>query len=194
VHGGLVWLAGQVADDTSLDVEGQTADILRQIDALLAEAGTDKSRLLSVQIFITDITKTAETNRAWDRLDATPVVRSPPAPPSRPEAGRSRLAARNHRRRRAAGDPQRQPPLRAGGPPDRPRRPAGSPSAPRRSAEPVGTGEAPPGDARSLDRSGDARLDQREPRLRAAGAARRDHARLRHRPRARQRRPGLRPW
>lgn len=67
VHGGLVWLAGQVADDTSLDVEGQTADILKQIDALLAEAGTDKSRLLSVQIFITDISKVAEMNRAWDR-------------------------------------------------------------------------------------------------------------------------------
>ena len=66
VHGGLVYLAGQVADDTSLDVEGQTADILRQIDALLAEAGTDKSRLLSVQIFITDITQTAAMNRAWD--------------------------------------------------------------------------------------------------------------------------------
>lgn len=66
VHGGLVHLAGQVADDTSLDMEGQTADILRQIDALLAEAGTDKSRLLSVQIFITDMSRIGEMNRAWD--------------------------------------------------------------------------------------------------------------------------------
>jgi len=66
VHGGLVYLAGQVADDTSLDVEGQTADILRQIDALLAEAGTDKSRLLTVQIFITDMANIGAMNRAWD--------------------------------------------------------------------------------------------------------------------------------
>jgi enamine deaminase RidA (YjgF/YER057c/UK114 family) len=66
VHNGLVYLAGQVADDCSLDVEGQTADILRQIDALLAEAGSHKSRLISAQIFITDITRIAEMNRAWD--------------------------------------------------------------------------------------------------------------------------------
>ncbi len=66
IHNGLVYLAGQVADDSSLDVEGQTADILRQIDALLAEAGSQKSRLISAQIFITDITRIAEMNRAWD--------------------------------------------------------------------------------------------------------------------------------
>jgi enamine deaminase RidA (YjgF/YER057c/UK114 family) len=66
VHNGLVYLAGQVADDSSLDVEGQTADILRQIDALLAEAGSDKSRLISAQIFITDITRIGDMNRAWD--------------------------------------------------------------------------------------------------------------------------------
>jgi len=66
VHGHTVYLAGQVADDTSLDAEGQTADILRQIDALLAEAGTNKSRLLSVQIFIADLADFAAMNRAWD--------------------------------------------------------------------------------------------------------------------------------
>jgi enamine deaminase RidA (YjgF/YER057c/UK114 family) len=66
VHGGLVHLAGQVADDPTQDAEGQTADILRQIDALLAEAGTDKSRLLSVTIFIADMADFAAMNRAWD--------------------------------------------------------------------------------------------------------------------------------
>lgn len=65
-HGGVLYLAGQVADDATLDTEGQTADILRQIDALLAEAGTDKSRLLSVQIFLTDINESVAMNRAWD--------------------------------------------------------------------------------------------------------------------------------
>ena len=66
VGGGLIWLAGQIADDTTLDTEGQTADILRQIDALLAEAGTDKRNLLQVHIFIQDFADFAGMNRAWD--------------------------------------------------------------------------------------------------------------------------------
>ncbi|HWL80265.1 MAG TPA: RidA family protein [Roseomonas sp.] len=67
VAGGFIFLAGQVADDASLDAEGQTADILAQIDALLAEAGTDKRALLQVQIVLADIADTAAMNRAWDR-------------------------------------------------------------------------------------------------------------------------------
>ncbi|GCE83858.1 RidA family protein [Komagataeibacter diospyri] len=66
VHGKTVYLAGQVADDPTLDAEGQTADILRQIDALLAEAGTSSARLLSVQIFLSDMNDMAAMNRAWD--------------------------------------------------------------------------------------------------------------------------------
>jgi enamine deaminase RidA (YjgF/YER057c/UK114 family) len=67
VHGGLVWLAGQVADDSTLDTEGQTEDILAQIDALLAEAGTDKSALLSITVVLRDIADAPAMNRAWDR-------------------------------------------------------------------------------------------------------------------------------
>lgn len=66
VHGGLVYLAGQVADDATLDTEGQTADVLAQIDALLAEAGTSKASLLSVQIILSDIRDAPAMNRAWD--------------------------------------------------------------------------------------------------------------------------------
>lgn len=66
VHAGTVYLAGQVPDDTSGDAEAQTADILRQIDALLNEAGTDKTYLLSVQIFLADLGDFAAMNRAWD--------------------------------------------------------------------------------------------------------------------------------
>lgn len=66
VHGGTVYLAGQVSDDPSLDAEGQAADILRQIDRLLSEAGTSKQYLLSVQIFLRDLADFPGLNRAWD--------------------------------------------------------------------------------------------------------------------------------
>jgi enamine deaminase RidA (YjgF/YER057c/UK114 family) len=66
VAGGMVWLAGQVADDATLDAEGQTADILGQIDALLAEAGTDKRALVSMQVVLADIRDAPAMNRAWD--------------------------------------------------------------------------------------------------------------------------------
>jgi enamine deaminase RidA (YjgF/YER057c/UK114 family) len=76
VANGFIFLAGQIADDSSLDAEGQTADILAQIDALLAEAGTDKSALLQVQITLADITDAPGMNRAWDRwLDTAPSRR-----------------------------------------------------------------------------------------------------------------------
>jgi enamine deaminase RidA (YjgF/YER057c/UK114 family) len=78
VHGSTVYLAGQVADDPTQDAEGQTADILRQIDALLAEAGTDKQHLLTCQVVLADMTDVAAMNRAWDAwLDrANPPARA----------------------------------------------------------------------------------------------------------------------
>jgi enamine deaminase RidA (YjgF/YER057c/UK114 family) len=66
IHGNTVYLAGQVADDPTQNTEAQTADVLRQIDALLAEAGTDKSHLLFCQVFLADIADIAAMNRAWD--------------------------------------------------------------------------------------------------------------------------------
>ncbi|MGQ9365005.1 RidA family protein [Azospirillum sp. ST 5-10] len=66
VHNGTVYLAGQVADDPSGDVTAQTGRILAQIDRLLAEAGTDKSRLLAATIYLTDIATFAEMNAAWE--------------------------------------------------------------------------------------------------------------------------------
>ena len=63
---GLVFLAGQVAEDTSQDVTGQTRQVLAAIDRLLAEAGADKSRLLSAQIFLADMADFAAMNKVWE--------------------------------------------------------------------------------------------------------------------------------
>ena len=63
---GLVFLAGQVAEDTSQDVTGQTRQVLAAIDRLLDEAGSDKSRLLSAQIFLADMADFAAMNKVWE--------------------------------------------------------------------------------------------------------------------------------
>ncbi len=66
VCNGMVFLAGQVAEDTSQDATGQTRQILAAIDKLLAEAGSDKSRLLSAQIFLPDMSDFAAMNKVWE--------------------------------------------------------------------------------------------------------------------------------
>jgi len=66
VHGNTVYLAGQVADDPSVDVPGQTRQILANIDKLLAAAGSDKTRILSTTIYLADIGTFAQMNSAWD--------------------------------------------------------------------------------------------------------------------------------
>jgi enamine deaminase RidA (YjgF/YER057c/UK114 family) len=67
VHGNTVYLAGLVADSPKgKSVTEQTKDILRQIDGYLAQAGTDKSKLLSANIWITDMANFAEMNAVWD--------------------------------------------------------------------------------------------------------------------------------
>ncbi len=66
IHGNTVYLAGQVADDPSQDVPGQTRQILSAIDRLLAEAGTDKTRILSATIYLADIGTFSQMNSVWD--------------------------------------------------------------------------------------------------------------------------------
>ena len=66
VHGGLVWTSGQVPDDMSLDVAGQAKQVLAKIDALLAEVGTDKSRILLAQVWLRTMEDVAAFNAVWD--------------------------------------------------------------------------------------------------------------------------------
>ena len=67
VHGATVYLAGQVADKAAGEgVGAQTKEILATIDALLAEAGTDKTKILSATIYLADIGSFAEMNAQWD--------------------------------------------------------------------------------------------------------------------------------
>ena len=66
-HGNTVYLAGIVANEPKgKSVTEQTKDILGQIDGYLKQAGTDKSKLLSANIWITDMSTFAEMNAAWD--------------------------------------------------------------------------------------------------------------------------------
>ena len=67
IHGDTVYLAGIVADSPNgKSVAEQTKNILSQIDGFLALAGTDKTKLLSANIWITDMANFAEMNRVWD--------------------------------------------------------------------------------------------------------------------------------
>ncbi len=66
VHGDTVYLAGHVGSDPDDGVYEQTREILARIDAHLAAAGTDKSRLLMVNVWLPDISTFGEMNRAWD--------------------------------------------------------------------------------------------------------------------------------
>ncbi len=65
VHGDLVFLSGTVADDKTLPMKEQTAQVLAKIDAILAEAGTDKTRILSATVYLADLGRKDEMNEAW---------------------------------------------------------------------------------------------------------------------------------
>ena len=66
IYNGVAYLAGQIPDTPTLDIVGQTREVLATIDRLLAEAGTDKTRILMAQIFIADLKDVAGMNEAWD--------------------------------------------------------------------------------------------------------------------------------
>jgi enamine deaminase RidA (YjgF/YER057c/UK114 family) len=66
VHNGTVYVAGQVADDPKADAAGQTKQILTAIDRILAEAGSDKTKILQAQIFLAKIGDFAAMNSMWD--------------------------------------------------------------------------------------------------------------------------------
>lgn len=64
-HNGIVYVGGTTCDDESLDMAGQTREILAKIDKYLAEAGTDKTKLLSATIFVTDLNMKPEMDKVW---------------------------------------------------------------------------------------------------------------------------------
>ena len=66
IHGGVIYLAGQVPETPHADIETQTREVLAAIDQLLEQAGSDKTRILRAQIYLADIADFAGMNRAWD--------------------------------------------------------------------------------------------------------------------------------
>ena len=67
VHGATIYLAGQVADQAKgKSVGEQTREILAKIDGLLAQAGSDKTQILSATVYLADIATFAEMNTVWD--------------------------------------------------------------------------------------------------------------------------------
>lgn len=76
VHNGTCWLAGQVPADASQDITGQTRQVLAAVDALLARAGSSKSRIVMCQIFLADMADFAAMNAVWDGW--VPAGHAPP--------------------------------------------------------------------------------------------------------------------
>jgi len=65
-HGDTIYVAGTVADDTKLDAKGQTAQILRKIDEALTHFGSDKSKIVWANVWVSDIRHYDAMNAAWD--------------------------------------------------------------------------------------------------------------------------------
>ena len=86
VHQGVVYLAGQVADDAKADGTGQTRHVLAAIDRLLAEANSDKTCVLQATIFLKSISDFPAMNAVWDAW----VVPGQTPPRATVEAGLAR--------------------------------------------------------------------------------------------------------
>ena len=70
IHNSTIYLAGQIAEDTTQGIEGQAREVLAHVDRLLGEAGSDKSCILMCQIFISDMANFAGMNEVWDEWAA----------------------------------------------------------------------------------------------------------------------------
>ncbi|MFT3858829.1 MAG: RidA family protein [Aquabacterium sp.] len=66
VHAGVVYLAGQVPEDPTADMAGQTRQVLAQIDTLLEEAGSHRGRILMAQVIVKDIGDVPAMNAVWE--------------------------------------------------------------------------------------------------------------------------------
>lgn len=66
IHNGTIYLAGQIAEDTTQDIHGQTREVLGHVDRLLMESGSDKTCILSCQIYLADMKDFAGMNEVWD--------------------------------------------------------------------------------------------------------------------------------
>lgn len=66
VHNGIVYTAGQIPDDVSLDIAGQAKQVLAKIEGLVKEAGSDKSRILTAQVWLRTMEDFAAFNAIWD--------------------------------------------------------------------------------------------------------------------------------
>jgi enamine deaminase RidA (YjgF/YER057c/UK114 family) len=79
VHHGTVYLAGQVADDATQDIRGQTQQVLDRIASLLAEAKSDNAHILMAQVYLADMADYEGMNEVWeDWIEQTAPGDAPP--------------------------------------------------------------------------------------------------------------------
>ena len=66
IHNNLVYLSGQVGSKDTQDLKKQTSQVLEKVENLLKNAGSDKSKILSATIYLTDINFFEDMNEVWD--------------------------------------------------------------------------------------------------------------------------------
>ena len=65
IHGDTIYMSGIVADDTTVGMKQQTEEVLAKIDAILAEAGSDKTKIVSSVVYMANMDLKNEMNEAW---------------------------------------------------------------------------------------------------------------------------------